>query len=97
VAGRMDVYPWLRRGPMTPYRGHRRVHAHGGSARGHRHPRFGEPARPAPAFYRAVPPRSYLGWGKSHALGTGLGLSSGPSSPPPTSSASTSWATPLSA
>jgi len=25
-------------------------------------------------FYRAVPPRSYLGWGKSHALGTGLGL-----------------------
>ena len=22
-------------------------------------------------FYRAVPPRSYLGWGKSHALGTG--------------------------
>src|SRR6266545_2918463 len=28
-------------------------------------------------FYRAVPPRSYLGWGKSHALGTGLGLSIG--------------------
>src|SRR5207244_9544655 len=25
-------------------------------------------------FYRAVPPRSCLGWGKSHALGTGLGL-----------------------
>jgi len=25
-------------------------------------------------FYRAVSPRSYLGWGKSHALGTGLGL-----------------------
>jgi acetolactate synthase-1/2/3 large subunit len=25
-------------------------------------------------FYRAVTPRSYLGWGKSHALGTGLGL-----------------------
>jgi acetolactate synthase I/II/III large subunit len=25
-------------------------------------------------FYRAVGPRSYLGWGKSHALGTGLGL-----------------------
>jgi thiamine pyrophosphate-dependent acetolactate synthase large subunit-like protein len=25
-------------------------------------------------FYRAVAPRSYLGWGKSHALGTGLGL-----------------------
>jgi acetolactate synthase I/II/III large subunit len=25
-------------------------------------------------FYRSVAPRSYLGWGKSHALGTGLGL-----------------------
>jgi acetolactate synthase-1/2/3 large subunit len=25
-------------------------------------------------FYRAASPRSYLGWGKSHALGTGLGL-----------------------
>lgn len=25
-------------------------------------------------FYRAAGPRSYLGWGKSHALGTGLGL-----------------------
>ena len=28
-------------------------------------------------LYRAVPPRSYLGWGKSHALGTGLGLTIG--------------------
>ncbi len=28
-------------------------------------------------FYRAVPPRGYLGWGKSHALGTGLGLAIG--------------------
>ena len=25
-------------------------------------------------FYEAATPRSYLGWGKSHALGTGLGL-----------------------
>ena len=25
-------------------------------------------------FYRSVSPRGYLGWGKSHALGTGLGL-----------------------
>ena len=25
-------------------------------------------------FYRATRPRGYLGWGKSHALGTGLGL-----------------------
>jgi acetolactate synthase I/II/III large subunit len=28
-------------------------------------------------FYRAVTPRGYLGWGKSHALGTGLGLTIG--------------------
>jgi thiamine pyrophosphate-dependent acetolactate synthase large subunit-like protein len=28
-------------------------------------------------FYRAVSPRGYLGWGKSHALGTGLGLTIG--------------------
>jgi acetolactate synthase-1/2/3 large subunit len=25
-------------------------------------------------FYQAITPRSYVGWGKSHALGTGLGL-----------------------
>jgi acetolactate synthase-1/2/3 large subunit len=25
-------------------------------------------------FYRATSPRGYMGWGKSHALGTGLGL-----------------------
>lgn len=28
-------------------------------------------------FYRATVPRSYLGWGKSHQLGTGLGLTIG--------------------
>lgn len=28
-------------------------------------------------FYRAGKPRSYLGWGKSHQLGTGLGLTIG--------------------
>jgi acetolactate synthase I/II/III large subunit len=28
-------------------------------------------------FYRATAPRSYMGWGKSHALGTGLGLITG--------------------
>ena len=28
-------------------------------------------------FYRAGGPRSYLGWGKSHQLGTGLGLTIG--------------------
>ena len=28
-------------------------------------------------FYRASVPRSYLGWGKSHGLGTGLGLALG--------------------
>jgi acetolactate synthase-1/2/3 large subunit len=25
-------------------------------------------------FYESTPPRGYIGWGKSHALGTGLGL-----------------------
>ncbi|MCE2403875.1 MAG: thiamine pyrophosphate-requiring protein [Dehalococcoidia bacterium] len=28
-------------------------------------------------FYRAAGPRTYLGWGKSHGLGTGLGLAMG--------------------
>lgn len=28
-------------------------------------------------FYRSGPPRSYMGWGKSHQLGTGLGLTIG--------------------
>ena len=28
-------------------------------------------------FYRAAGPRSYIGWGKSHGLGTGLGLTIG--------------------
>ena len=28
-------------------------------------------------FYRATTPRGYLGWGKSHQLGTGLGLAMG--------------------
>ncbi len=28
-------------------------------------------------FYRATVPRSYMGWGKSHQLGTGLGLTIG--------------------
>ena len=39
-----------------------------------RHPRLRQPARPARAVLPAPTPRSYLGWGKSHALGTGLGL-----------------------
>src|SRR5215468_7377647 len=34
----------------------------------------GSPRDQLLAFYRSAPPRSYLGWGKSHALGTGLGL-----------------------
>jgi acetolactate synthase-1/2/3 large subunit len=28
-------------------------------------------------FYKATKPRTYMGWGKSHALGTGLGLTIG--------------------
>jgi acetolactate synthase I/II/III large subunit len=34
----------------------------------------GSPRDQLMPFYRATVPRSYLGWGKSHALGTGLGL-----------------------
>ena len=34
----------------------------------------GSPRDQLLAFYRATRPRGYLGWGKSHQLGTGLGL-----------------------
>ena len=34
----------------------------------------GSPRNQMVPFYRATAPRSYMGWGKSHALGTGLGL-----------------------
>jgi thiamine pyrophosphate-dependent acetolactate synthase large subunit-like protein len=34
----------------------------------------GNPRGQVVAFYRTVTPRGYLGWGKSHGLGTGLGL-----------------------
>jgi acetolactate synthase I/II/III large subunit len=34
----------------------------------------GSPRDQLMPFYRATAPRGYLGWGKSHALGTGLGL-----------------------
>src|SRR5215471_14256592 len=34
----------------------------------------GSPRNQLVPFYQAPGPRSYLGWGKSHALGTGLGL-----------------------
>jgi len=34
----------------------------------------GSPRNQLVPFYPAVTPRSYIGWGKSHALGTGLGL-----------------------
>ncbi|MFB3062428.1 MAG: thiamine pyrophosphate-requiring protein [Candidatus Binatia bacterium] len=34
----------------------------------------GSPRNQLGPFYRATLPRSYIGWGKSHALGTGLGL-----------------------
>lgn len=34
----------------------------------------GSPRNQLVPFYQAPMPRSYLGWGKSHALGTGLGL-----------------------
>jgi acetolactate synthase I/II/III large subunit len=34
----------------------------------------GSPREQLVPFYQATAPRSYIGWGKSHALGTGLGL-----------------------
>jgi acetolactate synthase-1/2/3 large subunit len=34
----------------------------------------GSPRNQLVPFYQAPVPRSYIGWGKSHALGTGLGL-----------------------
>ncbi|MCY3907380.1 MAG: thiamine pyrophosphate-requiring protein [Anaerolineaceae bacterium] len=34
----------------------------------------GSPRNQMLPFYRATTPRGYMGWGKSHALGTGLGL-----------------------
>ena len=37
----------------------------------------GSPRDQIMPFYRAAGPRSYLGWGKSHGLGTGLGLNLG--------------------
>jgi acetolactate synthase-1/2/3 large subunit len=37
----------------------------------------GSPRNQLAPFYRATLPRSYLGWGKSHALGSGLGLTMG--------------------
>jgi acetolactate synthase-1/2/3 large subunit len=37
----------------------------------------GSPRNQMVPFYRATAPRSYMGWGKSHALGTGLGLTMG--------------------
>ncbi|MBI3918519.1 MAG: thiamine pyrophosphate-requiring protein [Betaproteobacteria bacterium] len=37
----------------------------------------GSPREQIIPFYRATTPRSYIGWGKSHALGTGLGLNIG--------------------
>ena len=37
----------------------------------------GSPREQMVPFYQAAGPRSYIGWGKSHALGTGLGLAMG--------------------
>lgn len=37
----------------------------------------GSPRDQLTPFYQATAPRSYIGWGKSHGLGTGLGLTIG--------------------
>ena len=98
VARRMDADAWLRRGAHEPLPGHRRVHAHGRSAGGHRHARFGEPARSAPALLPGRPAAQLSRLGQvARARHRARPRSSGPSSPLPTSSASTSWATPPSA
>src|SRR5947207_2051131 len=47
----------------------------------------GSPREQLIPFYRATAPRSYIGWGKSHALAPGPGLTIGPSPPPPPRSA----------
>src|SRR5262249_597708 len=61
-------------GPITPYRViwefRQRVDPRGAIRRQD----CGSPGDQLGAFYRATAPRSYMGGGKSHALGTGLGL-----------------------
>ena len=72
LARRMGADPRLGRGPDDPLPRHRRVHARRWTPREAivTHD-SGSPRDQLLPFYRAVPPRSYLGWGKSHALGTG--------------------------
>jgi thiamine pyrophosphate-dependent acetolactate synthase large subunit-like protein len=60
--------------PMTPYRvmsEFTRVVDPAGAIVTHD---SGSPRDQLLPFYRATTPRGYLGWGKSHQLGTGLGL-----------------------
>jgi acetolactate synthase-1/2/3 large subunit len=60
--------------PMTPYRvmsEFMRVVDPAGAIVTHD---SGSPRDQLLPFYRAIHPRGYLGWGKSHQLGTGLGL-----------------------
>jgi thiamine pyrophosphate-dependent acetolactate synthase large subunit-like protein len=63
--------------PMTPYRvmsEFMRVVDPAGAIVTHD---SGSPRDQLLPFYRATRPRGYLGWGKSHQLGTGLGLAMG--------------------
>jgi thiamine pyrophosphate-dependent acetolactate synthase large subunit-like protein len=63
--------------PMTPYRvmaEFMRVVDPAGAIVTHD---SGSPRDQLLPFYRATRPRGYLGWGKSHQLGTGLGLTIG--------------------
>ena len=54
----------------------------------------GSPREQLNPFYRATRPRGYLGWGKSHQLGTGLGLVIGAKVAAPDKFCVNSWATP---
>jgi acetolactate synthase I/II/III large subunit len=63
--------------PLTPYRVIREFMAATDPARTIVTHDAGSPRDQLSPFYRATAPHGYLGWGKSHALGTGLGLAMG--------------------
>jgi acetolactate synthase-1/2/3 large subunit len=73
-AGRWHAKLTSAEAPMTPYRvmsEFMRVVDPAGAIVTHD---SGSPRDQLLPFYRATRPRGYLGWGKSHQLGTGLGL-----------------------
>ena len=88
VARGVGAHPRLGRGAHDPVPGDGRVHARGRPARGHRHPRLRQPARPAPALLpRGLAARLPRLGQVARRSAPGSVSSSGPSSPRPTSSA----------